>query len=82
MPPTDRPPSAAPTLAPLASSEAFLVAYQENREFTPDELEVAWAASLWPALHNARAEILWNHPPVALTAVLAQAESRLHQAAA
>ncbi|GAB3948902.1 hypothetical protein GCM10029976_080930 [Kribbella albertanoniae] len=71
-----------PTLAPLASSEAFLVAYQEEREFTPDELEVAWAASLWPALHNARAEILWNHPPVALTAVLDQAESRLHQAAA
>ncbi len=71
-----------PTLAPLESSEAFLVAYQENREFTPDELEVAWTASLWPALHNARAEILWNHPPVALTAVLTQAESRLHRAAA
>ncbi|MFB6724029.1 hypothetical protein ACFCV3_27870 [Kribbella sp. NPDC056345] len=71
-----------PTLAPLASSEAFLVAYQEEREFTPDELEVAWAASLWPALHNARAEILWNQPPVALTALFAQARSRLHQAAA
>ncbi|WP_344151843.1 hypothetical protein [Kribbella yunnanensis] len=51
-----------PTLAPLASSEAFLVAYQEEREFTADELEVAWTAILWPALHNARAEILWNHP--------------------
>ncbi|WP_405061376.1 hypothetical protein OG474_06955 [Kribbella sp. NBC_01505] len=71
-----------PTLAPLASSEAFLVAYQEKREFAPDELEVAWAASLWPALHNARAEILWNQPPVALTAVLNQAATRLARAAA
>jgi hypothetical protein len=73
-----------PTLAPLASSEAFLIAYQEERAraFTPDELEVAWAASLWPALHNARAEILWDHPQVALTALLDQAEARLHRAAA
>ncbi|MFF1821071.1 hypothetical protein ACFVWG_27460 [Kribbella sp. NPDC058245] len=71
-----------PTLAPLASSRAFLDAYQQDREFTPDELEVAWAASLWPALHNARAEILWNQPPVALTALRAQAEARLHHAAA
>jgi hypothetical protein len=73
-----------PTLAPLASSEAFLDAYQEQRgsSFTTDELEVAWAASLWPALHNARAEILWNHPPVALTALLDQAEGRLQRGAA
>ncbi|ONI75816.1 hypothetical protein BWI15_08360 [Kribbella sp. ALI-6-A] len=73
-----------PTLAPLASSEAFLDAYQDERgsAFTNDELEVAWAASVWPALHNARAEILWNHPPVALTALLDQAEARLHRSAA
>ncbi|GAA1524700.1 hypothetical protein [Kribbella lupini] len=72
-----------PTLAPLESSEAFLTAYQEEAgAFTTDELEVAWAASLWPALHNARAELLWDHPPVALTAVLDQAESRLHRAGA
>jgi hypothetical protein len=73
-----------PTLAPLASSEAFLDAYQDERKatFTPDELEIAWAASLWTALHNGRAEFLWNHPPVALTALLDQAEARLERAAA
>ncbi|QNE21892.1 hypothetical protein F1D05_33235 [Kribbella qitaiheensis] len=73
-----------PTLAPLTSSEAFLTAYQEarNRPFTPPELEIAWAASLWPALHNARAELLWNHPPIALTELRAQAEPRLQRAAA
>jgi hypothetical protein len=70
-----------PTLAPLVSSEAFLDAYQEERgsAFTRDELEVAWAASLWPALHNGRAEILWSHPHVALTALLDQAEARLER---
>ncbi len=72
-----------PTLAPLESSEAFLAAYQvEAGVFTSEELEVAWAASLWPALHNARAEILWNHRPVALTAVLDQAKARLNRAGA
>jgi hypothetical protein len=73
-----------PTLAPLVSSEAFLDAYQEERgfSFTQEELEVAWAASLWPALHNARAEILWHHPPVALTALLDQARARLQRSAA
>jgi hypothetical protein len=73
-----------PTLAPLASSEAFLDAYQDERgaAFTRDELEIAWAASLWTALHNGRAEILWNHPPVALAALLDQAEARLRRAAA
>ncbi|WP_432947420.1 hypothetical protein ACQPXM_10875 [Kribbella sp. CA-253562] len=73
-----------PTLAPLASSEAFLASYQEERgsAFTQEELEVAWAASLWPALHNARAEILWNHPSVALAALLDQAEARLQRGAA
>lgn len=73
-----------PTLAPLASSEAFIAAYQEERgfAFTSGELEVAWVASLWPALHNARAEILWNNPHVALTELLEQAEARLERAAA
>jgi hypothetical protein len=70
-----------PTLAPLESSEAFLTTYQQEvRTFTRNELEVAWAASLWPALHNARAELLWNHPPVALTALLDQAKTRLTRA--
>ncbi|MFI5712126.1 hypothetical protein [Kribbella sp. NPDC051620] len=73
-----------PTLAPIRSSEAFITAYEaeRRRRFTPEEKEVAWAASLWPALHNARAEHLWNSQPIALTQVLAQAEERLQRAAA
>jgi hypothetical protein len=48
-----------PTLAPIHSSAAFLVAYQDIRGlvFTAVEQETAWAASLWPAAHNAR----WEH---------------------
>ena len=53
-----------PTLAPLPSSNAFIAAYEEaaQRRFTKDELEVAWAASIFPAAHNSRAEILFGHP--------------------
>ena len=56
-----------PTLAPIASSLAFLDAYQRerNRTFSDQEMQVAWAASLWPAAHNARGELLFGHPPVA-----------------
>ena len=37
-----------PTLAPLASSESFLAAYEDaaGRRFTSEEIEVAWAASM------------------------------------
>jgi Ser/Thr protein kinase RdoA (MazF antagonist) len=74
---------AEPTLAPIASSEAFLDAYQRvRRPFTAEELEVAWAASLWPALHNARGEALWDTPPVAITAVREQGAARLARAGA
>ncbi len=43
-----------PTLAPIVSSEAFLVAYQNARQrsFTAAEQEIAWAASVWPAAHR------------------------------
>jgi hypothetical protein len=45
-----------PALAPVESSEAFLMAYQEirDRSFTAVEQEVAWAASVWMAAYNAR----------------------------
>ncbi len=45
-----------PTLAPIESSEAFLVAYQDTRGrlFTAVEQEIAWAASLWMAAYNTR----------------------------
>jgi hypothetical protein len=72
-----------PTLTPIASSQAFLDAYQEKRRpFDDNEIEVAWATSLWLALHNARGEALWGHPPVALRAVREQAEERLRRAGA
>jgi hypothetical protein len=72
-----------PTLAPLASSAAFLTAYQAaRRPFTDEEMEVAWAASLWLPLHNARAEALMDMPPVALDAIRQQGEARLRLAGA
>jgi hypothetical protein len=73
-----------PTLAPLRSSEAFLEAYQHERgrRFTSSELEVAWAASLWPAAHNARSQALFQRPPIAETALREQAELRLALAGA
>jgi len=43
-----------PMLAPIGSSEAFLVAYQDlrGRWFTAVEQQIAWAASLWMAAYN------------------------------
>jgi hypothetical protein len=40
----------------------FLDAYQvsRGRTFSVEEREVAWAASFWPALYNAREEILYD----------------------
>ena len=73
-----------PSLAPLDSSRAFLDAYEESRGrlFTVEETSVAWAASLWPALHNARGEVLYAQPPVALTALENQVAARLSLALA
>jgi hypothetical protein len=71
-----------PTVAPLESSRAFVEAYQlaRGRRFTREETEVAWAASLWPALHNARGQALWWSEPVALPALAIQVEERLRLA--
>ncbi|MEU4447124.1 phosphotransferase [Actinosynnema sp. NPDC050801] len=71
-----------PTLAPIDSSDAFLAAYQElrGRRFTSEELELAWAASLWPAAHNARWEALHGDTPLSGEAVRAQAAERLRRA--
>lgn len=73
-----------PTLAPLESSAAFIKAYQgaRRRRFSADELELAWAASLWTTTHNARTEALLGQPPVATTALRAQAAARLSLASA
>ncbi len=71
-----------PKLAPIESSEAFLVAYQENRgrAFTAAELEIAWAASLWMAAYNAREEALCGNTAVCRDTLRAQAAERLRRA--
>lgn len=71
-----------PSLVPVESSAAFLETYQElrGRTFSVEELEVAWAASLWTAAHNARWEVLRGDAPVSLSAVREQAAERLRRA--
>jgi hypothetical protein len=78
------PGSGPPTLAPVESSAAFLAAYQERRgrSFTAAEREVAWAASLWPAAHNARWEALYGDAPLCVDALREQAAERLRRAGA
>jgi hypothetical protein len=73
-----------PALAPVESSEAFLVAYQDirGRLFTAVELQIAWAASVWMAAYNAREEALHGHTSVGGDALRAQAAERLRRAAA
>ena len=71
-----------PTLAPIESSEAFLVAYQDirGRLFTAVEQEIAWAASVWMAAYNAREEALHGDTPLSGDALRAQAAERLRRA--
>lgn len=59
-----------PTLAPIESSAAFLDAYERARgkRFSSYEREVAWAASLWVALHNARDELIFDRPRLSYNA--------------
>jgi hypothetical protein len=74
--------SGPPTLAPVESSQAFLIAYQNTRgrSFTAVELEVAWAASVWIAAYNAREEALHGDTTVCRDALRAQAAERLRRA--
>ena len=73
-----------PSLAPIESSRIFVASYESARDrtFTGDELEIAWAASMWPTLHNARGEYLFRSAPVASLAVIDQGEERLNLAKA
>jgi hypothetical protein len=68
-----------PMLAPIESSEGFLVAYQHIRRrlFTAVEREPAWAASLWMAAYN-----VWEGLGGTLSsdALRAQAAERLRRA--
>jgi hypothetical protein len=76
--------SGPPMLAPIESSAAFLAAYQEcrGRAFTAVEMEVAWAASLWMAAHNAREEVLEWEIRAGREALRVQADERLRRAGA
>ena len=71
-----------PTLAPIESSDAFLVAYQglRGRFFTAVEQEIAWAASLWMAAYNAREETLRGDTALGRNALRAQVAERLRRA--
>jgi hypothetical protein len=73
-----------PTLVPLASSEAFLDAYQRARgvRFSSYESEIAWAASIWVALHNARDELIFDRPSLSLERLEAEHAERLARARA
>jgi hypothetical protein len=73
--------SGPPTLAPIESSEAFLVAYQDirRRSFTTVEQEIAWAASLWMAAYNVW-EALHGATPRSGDALREQAAERLRRA--
>jgi hypothetical protein len=73
--------SGQPTLAPIESSAAFLVAYQDvrGRLFTAEEQEVAWAASLWMETYNVW-EFLHGRHPLSDEALRAQAAERLRRA--
>jgi hypothetical protein len=69
-------------LAPLESSEAFLHAYENERgaRFSPYETEIAWAASIWEALRNARDELIYNRPKLSYERLKAERVERLTRA--
>jgi hypothetical protein len=73
-----------PTLAPLESSEAFLLAYESERgaRFSAYETEIAWAASIWEALHNARDELVYDRPRLSYERLRAERVERLARAGA
>ena len=71
-----------PILAPLEASDRFLSTYQRaaERRFSVEDVEVAWAAGLWLAAHNARMELLYDRPPLTLEALDAERYERLRRA--
>jgi hypothetical protein len=73
--------SGLPTLTPIESSAAFLVAYQDirGRLFTAAEQEIAWAASVWMDAYNVW-ESLHGGTRLPGDALRAQAAERLRRA--
>jgi hypothetical protein len=77
------PSGAQPVLASLADSERFLSSYQAvARWFTGAEAEVAWAAGIWLAAHNARMEVRYGKPPFVLRGLEVEGSERLARAGA
>ena len=70
------------TLAPLEGSEAFLHAYEGERgaRFSPYETQIAWAASIWEALHDARDELSYDRPKLNYERLKAERVERLTRA--
>ena len=73
-----------PETASLDASAAFLERYQavRGRQFTDQEVEVAWAAGLLPSLFNARNEALEERRPLVLDRLVDECEERLRRAGA
>jgi len=79
-------PSTGPTNEPasLGESLAFLDAYQSERRrpFSPAELEVAWAASVWIGAWKAKKATYYGDTGIVLTDFAPQVEERLRRARA
>lgn len=73
-----------PTLSPIDVTDHFIEAYQREatRTFTTAEREVAWAAGMWLAAHNARMELLYGKPRVVHARLAEEAPERLERAGA
>lgn len=73
-----------PETASLSASATFLEQYQvaREREFTAEEIEIAWAGGLLPSLHNARNEVLEGRRPLVLDRLRDECADRLALAGA
>jgi hypothetical protein len=67
--------------ATVNETESFLAAYASTRgrPFTPDEIEIAWAAGLWNRSFDAKKQVAVGEPPRSLTPD--EARERLRRAA-
>ena len=68
-----------PETASLSATATFLETYQtaRGREFTPEEVEIAWAGGLLPSLFNARNEVLEGRRPLVLDQLREDCADRL-----
>ncbi len=69
-------------ISTLATFEEFLQAYQVHRQFTEEEVELAWAAGVWVAAYNAAFEHLHQTPGPVSAQLLSDGDERLRRARA